>query len=97
MIRHIVMWKFKENTEKEREEFLKGLSGLFGVIPEIKSQKIFRSAVKNSEFDAILQSDFESLEDLKKYKEDPRHQKVSALCKSIRINRSSIDVVLENN
>ena len=28
MIKHIVMWKFKENTEKEMNEFLDGLKAL---------------------------------------------------------------------
>ena len=28
MIKHVVMWKFKENTEKEMDEFLKGLKSL---------------------------------------------------------------------
>ena len=34
MIKHIVMWKFKENTEKEMNEFLDGLK-----ILEIKQRK----------------------------------------------------------
>jgi len=29
MIRHIVMWKFREGTEREQEQFLTGLRGLF--------------------------------------------------------------------
>ena len=36
MIKHIVMWKFKPGTEKEMHEFLDGLRGLYGVIPQIK-------------------------------------------------------------
>ena len=27
MIRHIVMWKFREGTEREQEQFLTGLQG----------------------------------------------------------------------
>ena len=36
MIRHIVMWKFREGEEENREKFLSGLQALDGVIPEIR-------------------------------------------------------------
>ena len=92
MIKHIVMWKFKENTEKEREEFLERLLALNGVIPEIKSAEIKRNINMNGEnYDAMLISTFDSLENMNKYKVDPRHVEVSSLCKSIRISRASID------
>ena len=62
MIKHIVMWKFKENTEKEREEFLERLLALNGVIPEIKSAEIKRNINMNGEnYDAMLISTFDSL------------------------------------
>lgn len=37
MIRHIVMWKFREGTEAEQEQFLAGLQGLYGVIPQLNA------------------------------------------------------------
>lgn len=37
MLRHIVMWKFRPGTEAERDLFLTGLQGLYGVISELKS------------------------------------------------------------
>ena len=42
-------------------------------------------------YDAVLVSEFDSLEDLEAYKHDPRHVKVSALCKSIRVDRVAVD------
>ena len=36
MIRHIVMWKFREGEEENREKFLSGLQALDGVVPEIR-------------------------------------------------------------
>ena len=92
MIRHIVMWKFKEGADPT--EFFNGLLALNGVIPQIRHMEIHRSAVPGSAYDAILISDFDSLEDVERYKVDPRHQAVSALCKSIRTDRRSIDVEL---
>ena len=42
MLRHIVMWKFRPGTEAERDLFLTGLQGLYGVIPELKSCRVLR-------------------------------------------------------
>ncbi len=90
MIKHVVMWKFKENTEKEMDEFLEGLKSLQNQIPEIKSMQVGKN-IDNDEYDAILISEFESVEDMNKYKTDPRHVKVSNMCKEIRTKRTAFD------
>lgn len=92
MIRHVVMWKFREDASPD--EFLTKLAALEGVIPCIRSMEIKRSAVENAAFDAILIADFDSLEDVKRYKEDPRHVAVASLCAAIRTARSAIDFEL---
>ena len=92
MIRHIVMWKFKEDADPT--EFLTGLAALSGVIPQIRYMEIHRSAVEKAAYDAVLISDFDNLEDLETYKKDHRHVAVSALCKSIRTARSAIDYTI---
>ena len=89
MVRHIVMWKFKENADPT--EFLTRLAALDGQIECIRSMQVRRSAVENADYDAVLVSDFDSLEDVERYKNDPRHVEVAALCKEIRITRSAID------
>lgn len=90
MIKHIVMWKFREGTEQEMHEFLSGLQGLYGVIPQIKAQEVGVNCASGN-YDAALISLFDSLEDLEAYKKDPRHVAVSALCKSIRTDRVAVD------
>ena len=90
MIRHIVMWKFCPGTEKEQEEFLTRLRGLEGVIPELKKCEVAVN-VGEGNYDAVLVSEFDSLEALETYKNDPRHKAVSALCKSIREDRVAVD------
>lgn len=92
MIQHIVMWKFREGTEAEQERFLKGLQGLYGQIECIRSLEVRRSAVEGGEFDAVLLSEFDSMEDVNAYKNDPRHVAVASICKAIRISRCAIDV-----
>lgn len=91
MIKHIVMWKFKENEEENMKKFLDGLNSLKSIIPEIKNMETGININPKNEFDAILISEFETMEDLEKYKNHPEHLKVSALCKSIRLDRQAID------
>lgn len=92
MIQHIVMWKFREGTEAQAEEFLTGLAALKGQIECIRSMAVRKSAVTGSAYDAVLVSEFDSLADVEKYKNDPRHQRVAAICKAIRTERCAIDV-----
>ena len=43
MIRHIVMWKFREGTEEKADEFLTKLAALDGVIPQLKKCEVARN------------------------------------------------------
>ena len=90
MIRHIVMWKFRPGTEAEQEQFLSGLRALQGVVPQLLQSEVARN-VGAGNYDAVLVSEFNSLEDLEAYKNDPRHKAVSALCKSFREDRVAVD------
>ena len=40
MIRHVIMWKFKEEEQENMKKFLSGLQALDGVIPEILRMEI---------------------------------------------------------
>lgn len=90
MIRHIVMWKFRPGTEAEQKQFLDGLRGLQGVIPQLLRSEV-AVGVGEDNYDAVLVSEFQDLDALDAYKNDPRHKAVSALCKSIRTDRVAVD------
>ena len=90
MIRHIVMWKFRPGTEAEQKQFLAGLRSLQGVIPQLLKSEVAVN-VGEGNYDAVLVSEFEGLEALDTYKNDPRHKAVSSLCKSIRTDRVAVD------
>ena len=90
MVKHIVMWKFKPGTEKEMNEFLEGLRGLYGVIPQIREQEIGVNCAPGN-YDAVLISLFDDMEALGTYKNDPRHVAVAGLCKAIREDRVAVD------
>lgn len=91
MIKHIVIWKFKENEKENMMKFLEGLNKLKTIIPEIKYMETGININSNNKYDAILISEFETIEDLERYKKHPEHIKVSNLCKSIREDRQAID------
>lgn len=91
MIRHIVVWKFREGEEENMKKFLSGLQTLDGVIPEIRHMQIGVNCKPGNNFDACLIADFEDFDALERYKKDPRHVAVSQLCKSIRESRGAVD------
>ena len=98
MIRHIVMWKFSDMANgKTREENIKiikeDLEALFGVIPQIRSLEVGININTESPtaFDAVLNSTFDSMEDLEAYRSDPRHRKAAEYNKSCRTGRAVVD------
>ena len=91
MIRHVIMWKFKENETENMHKFLDGLKALDGVIPEILRMEVGVNSKDGNNYDACLIADFEDFDALERYKNDPRHVAVSTLCKSIREARGAVD------
>ena len=91
MIRHVIMWKFKAGEEENMHKFLDGLKALDGVIPEILHMEVGVNCLDGNNFDACLIADFEDLDAMNRYKNDPRHVAVSNLCKSIRETRGAVD------
>lgn len=91
MIRHVIMWKFKEGEQENMQKFLNGLKALDGVIPEILHMEVGVNCLDGNNYDACLIADFEDFAALERYKNDPRHVAVSTLCKSIREMRGAVD------
>ncbi|MEG2038025.1 MAG: Dabb family protein [Ruthenibacterium sp.] len=75
MLRHGVMWKFREGTEPEMRRFL----------------TVAENTGKKENFDAVLLATFQGQKELEAYRSDPRHLAVSALCKAIRTERRVVD------
>jgi len=94
MIRHVIMWKFKEDTKAEMHRFLEGLQALNGVIPEILRMEVGINEKEGNNYDACLIADFADWEALERYKKDPRHVAVSTRCKAIRTDRGAVDFVI---
>lgn len=95
MIRHIVMWKFKEGERENMLLFRERLLALKGQIPEIRAMEVgININPSERSYDAVLISEFDSMEALKAYSVNPLHVAVSDFCKSIRTNSVSVDYEL---
>lgn len=92
MIKHIVMWKFKENEHDNMLIFKDRLLALKSQIPEIRAMEVgININPSDRSFDAVLVSEFDSLEALKAYSVNPLHVAVSDFCKTIRTQSASVD------
>lgn len=92
MIKHIVMWKFKEGEHENMLLFRDRLLALKGRIPEIRSMEVgININPSDRSYDAVLVSEFDSMDDLRAYSTNPLHVEVSDFCKTIRTASVSCD------
>lgn len=97
MVKHIVIWKLKNehnrmNKAELAQEMKSQLLALKNQIPQIKDIKVGINSIhfeKNS--DLVLESDFNSFEDLATYSTHPEHMKVVEFAKQIVIDRAAVD------
>ena len=97
MIRHVVMWKFKNEAEgKTREENMaivrESLYALLPIIPELKRMEIGCDiSHTDMSMDLMLLTEFESVADMKNYANHPEHLKVSAYVRKVIETRVVLD------
>lgn len=98
MIKHLVFFKLADTaegkTKAENAVIIKNkLEALTNAIPEIQSIKVYinhpEAAADN--YDIVLDSEFNNLEDLKIYADHPEHLKVAAFVGKVRTARAAID------
>ena len=81
MIKHIVMWRLREDIDKKAaaEAIKRELEALVSVIPELKSARVginFNNTDTVS--DIVLETEFLSKDDLDTYQAHPAHKRVGA-------------------
>lgn len=96
MVKHIVMWSFKEEVkEQERtaaaEKIKEGLEGLVGVVPGLKAAYVVTAPISSSTHDLCLITEFDTAESLKAYATNPDHVKVATFVRSVTCNRACMD------
>lgn len=82
MVKHVILWKLKEELSAEEKETVKagikeGLEGLKGKVPGIVDIKVQIESLASSNVDVMLDSTFESEEALKAYAVHPNHVEVA--------------------
>ena len=88
MIRHIVLFKFKENiSEQSKEKLIADLKNLKKKIPLVIELEIgVDIAFKSNSYNIVLNSVFETFDDVEKYAVHPDHldvvKNVKELCES---------------
>lgn len=96
MVKHIVMWSFREEiTQEERVEAAKkikeGLEGLVGVVPGLTAAYVVTDPIASSSHNLALVSELETREDLVAYKDNPDHVRVATFVRSVTCNRAALD------
>lgn len=94
-MKHIVMWKLKEEAEGEARvenavKMKEMLEALVGVIPEIRSLQAGINE-NGGEWDVVLLSAFDSMEDLKAYDVHPAHEACKTFIRAVSCERAAID------
>lgn len=82
MVKHIILWTLKEMDESQKEAvkagIKEGLEGLKGKIPGLVDIKVITEGrLPSSTADLMLDSTFETEEDLKAYSKHPEHVAVA--------------------
>lgn len=93
MIKHIVMWKFKDDTkDADKLEMKQRLEALKGVVPTLIDIEIGMDvARKDASMDMVLYSEFASMDDLEAYAVHPAHLKVVEFVKPLVCARAVVD------
>lgn len=93
MIKHIVFFKLKASTTREKAKGLvRDLSRLKEKIPQVCFLEVaFDIGKKHNSHDIVLYSHFESLEDLEIYSVHPEHIKVVQDVKNICESSCKVD------
>ncbi len=95
MIRHIVFWKLKEQTEDGTREqnaaaIKAGLEALVGKIDGLLKAEVTSSAVSGG-YDLCLYSELRDLDALAFYRDHPLHKEVQALVHRSMTERVAFD------
>ncbi|MBE9504490.1 MAG: Dabb family protein [Proteobacteria bacterium] len=93
MIRHIVLFKFKEDVDEERRTIL--ISALNGLRDKISLVKELEVGVdignKHNSYDIVLNSLFNTFDDVEAYAVHPEHLKVVDLVKEMCQSSVKVD------
>lgn len=97
MIRHIVMWKLKDNAEGATREqnalkLKEKLEGCRGIVPGILHLEVgIATPGLESSYDVVLISDFADKAALDAYQVHPTHEAIKGFVVAVREARQAVD------
>ena len=92
MVKHIVMWKLKDEYKNRALELENGLEGLKNKVEVIKSIQVgINFNPSDNAFDLVLNSEFATKEDLDSYQKNPEHLKVATKVRESVCSRHVVD------
>lgn len=99
MVKHIVMWKLKEEAEgASKAENAKKMKEMLEALPaKISNILELQVGINENEngHDIVLVTAFASYEDLKTYDQHPDHQAVRAFVRGVAADRAVVDFTFE--
>lgn len=101
MVKHIILWKLKDEYSKEqkitiKQEIKENLEGLKGRIPGLIDIKVITEGLAGSNADLMLDSSFADEDSLKGYAVHPEHVAVAdGKVRPYTASRVCLDYVVE--
>ncbi len=79
MVKHIIVWKLKDNVDKEtvKKQIKTELEGLVGKIEGLLKMQINIDGLSSSSGDLSMDSEFENEQALMYYQSHPLHQEIA--------------------
>ena len=80
MVKHVILWKLKDDiVDKDavKAGIKEGLEGLLGIVPGLVEIKVNTVGLPSSTADVMLDSTFENADALKAYSTHPSHVEVA--------------------
>ena len=96
MVKHIIIWNFKEELSKEErksaaERVKTSLEALLGQIDGLTEIKVYTNPLESSNGDLILDSTFTDEAALKGYQVHPKHVEAATFVRSVVGERKCMD------
>lgn len=99
MLKHVVMWKLKDNAEgadkaTNAQKVKEALEALRGRIPGLQALEVGMNAIPSADsYDLVLYTEFESVDALSTYQVHPEHKKAVAFIGRVQSERALVDYV----
>ncbi|GGJ32897.1 MULTISPECIES: Dabb family protein [Paenibacillus] len=92
MIKHIVLFKFKNPSEEIINNVITGLRALEGKVETLRSIQVGVDVIRSERsYDVALVSDFDSLDDLQAYQVHPDHVQIAEYIATVKESTIAVD------